>query len=41
MLNLSILQFLFIAFTLIIPPTLLILAIYDLKELKEELEKLK
>ena len=41
MLKISILQLIFLIFILAIPPTLLILAIYDFKELKEKIKNLR
>lgn len=41
MLKTSILQLIFIIFILVTPPTLLILAIYDFKELKEKIKNLR
>jgi len=41
MLNIRILQIFFIIFILIIPPTLIVLTIYDFKELKEKIKKLR
>lgn len=41
MLDVIILEIFFIFFILIIPPTLIMLAIYDFKELQEEFKNLK
>lgn len=41
MLTIYVLQFFFIIYILIIPPTLIILAIYDFNELKEKLKNLR
>jgi hypothetical protein len=40
MLNIDVIEIFFIIFILIIPPTLIILAIYDFKELKDKFKNL-